>query len=38
MVTARMRQGDRVTRRLTVGQGSEETGWKVLYHQGTIVS
>jgi hypothetical protein len=32
-----LRQGDRVTRRLTVWQGSEETAWKVLYHQGTVV-
>jgi hypothetical protein len=30
-------QGDRLTRRLTVWQGSVEDGWKVLYHQGTIV-
>jgi hypothetical protein len=29
-------QGDRLTRRLTVWQGSVEDGWKVLYHQGTI--
>jgi hypothetical protein len=29
-------QGDRLTRRLTVWQGSVEDGWKVLYHQGTV--
>ena len=37
LLTYALRQGDRVTRRLTVWQGSAETGWKVLYHQGTIV-
>jgi hypothetical protein len=30
-------QGDRLTRRLTVWQGSTEEGWKTLYHQGTVV-
>jgi len=29
-------QDDRLTRRLTVWQGSVEDGWQVLYHQGTI--
>ncbi len=29
-------QGDRLTRRLTVWQGSVEDGWKALYHQGTV--
>ena len=29
-------QGDRLTRRLTVWQGSMAKGWKVLYHQGTL--
>jgi hypothetical protein len=38
LLTYTLRQGDRVTRRLTVWKGSEETGWKVLYHQGTVVS
>ncbi len=28
-------QGDRLTRRLSVWSGSQEAGWKVLYHQGT---
>jgi hypothetical protein len=28
-------QGDRLTRRLTVWQGSAGDGWKTLYHQGT---
>jgi hypothetical protein len=30
-------QGDRLTRRLTVWQGCIEDGWKILYHQGTVV-
>ena len=30
-------QGDRVTRRATIWQTAAE-GWRVLYHQGTIVS
>lgn len=30
-------QGDRLTRRLTVWQGSAVEGWKALYHQGTVV-
>jgi hypothetical protein len=30
-------QGSRLTRRLTVWQGGEDQGWKVLYHQGTVV-
>ena len=29
-------EGDRLTRRLTVWQGSVRDGWKVLYHQGTV--
>ena len=29
-------QGDRLTRRLSVWQGSFKDGWKVLYHQGTV--
>ena len=29
-------QGDRLTRRLSVWQGSIKDGWKVLYHQGTV--
>jgi hypothetical protein len=31
-------QGDRLTRRLTVWQGSVEDGWEALYHQGTVVA
>jgi hypothetical protein len=30
-------QGNRLTRRLTVWQGSVRGGWKALYHQGTVV-
>ena len=30
-------QGDRLTRRVTVWQGSVDDGWKALYHQGTVV-
>lgn len=29
-------EGDRLTRRLTVWQGSPRDGWKVLYHQSTV--
>jgi hypothetical protein len=29
-------QGDRLTRRLSVWQGSIAGGWKVLFHQGTV--
>ncbi|HEX6325670.1 MAG TPA: hypothetical protein VFZ72_03790 [Jiangellaceae bacterium] len=29
---------DRLTRRLTVWQGSTRDGWKVLYHQGTVAA
>ncbi|MEP7161919.1 MAG: hypothetical protein ABI746_12585 [Dermatophilaceae bacterium] len=29
--------GDRLTRRLTIWQGSIENGWMSLYHQGTLV-
>jgi hypothetical protein len=38
LVTYVLHQPDRVTRRLTVWQGSEETGWQALYHQGTVVT
>lgn len=37
LLTYTLRQGDRLTRRLTVWQGSIETGWSALYHQGTVV-
>lgn len=30
-------QGGRLTRRLTVWQGSSTAGWKILFHQGTVV-
>ena len=38
LLTYTLREGDRLTLRLTVCQGSQVTGWKVLYHQGTIAS
>ena len=38
LLTYTLRQGDRVTRRLTVWQRAAEASWKALYHQGTIVS
>lgn len=31
-------QGERLTRRLTVWQGSAQDGWRALYHQGTVVT
>jgi hypothetical protein len=31
-------QAGRVTRRLTVWQGSTATGWRARYHQGTVVT
>jgi hypothetical protein len=37
LLTYTLRQGDRLTRRLTVWQGSIETSWSALYHQGTVV-
>jgi hypothetical protein len=36
LLTYTLRQGDRLTRRLTVWQGSAGTGWKILFHQGTV--
>ncbi len=38
LLTYTLRQGDRLTRRLTVWQGSARAGWKILFHQGTVVS
>jgi hypothetical protein len=38
LLTYTLRQPDRLTRRLTVWQGSETTGWKIHYHQGTVVT
>jgi hypothetical protein len=37
LVTYRLRQGVRVTRRATVWRRSE-TGWRAVYHQGTVVA
>jgi hypothetical protein len=37
LLTYRLRQGDRLTRRVTIWLNTPE-GWQVLYHQGTIVS
>jgi hypothetical protein len=37
LLTYTLRQENRVTRRATIWQLAPE-GWRVLYHQGTIVS
>jgi hypothetical protein len=37
LLTYTLRQGPRLTRRATIWQDSPE-GWRILYHQGTIVS
>jgi len=37
LLTYTLRQGERVTRRATIWQSTAE-GWRILYHQGTIVS
>ncbi len=37
LITYVLRQGDRMTRRATIWESSPE-GWRVLYHQGTIVA
>ena len=37
LLTYRLRQGDRLTRRVTIWLNTPE-GWRILYHQGTIVS
>ena len=37
LFTYTLRQGERLTRRATIWQ-STSSGWRVLYHQGTIVS
>jgi hypothetical protein len=37
LMTYLLRQGERVTRRATIWQSTAD-GWKILYHQGTIVS
>jgi hypothetical protein len=36
LLTYRLRQGPRLTRRATIWQKTPE-GWRILYHQGTIV-
>ena len=38
LLTYTLGEGARLTRRLTVWQGSAETGWKILFHQGTVVA
>jgi hypothetical protein len=37
LMTYVLRQGERVTRRATIWQSTTE-GWRILYHQGTVVS
>ena len=37
LLTYTLRQGERLTRRATIWQ-SRADGWRILYHQGTIVS
>lgn len=37
LMTYLLRQGDRLTRRSTIWESTSE-GWRILYHQGTIVS
>ena len=37
LITYVLQQGDRLTRRATIWQSTEE-GWRILYHQGTVVS
>jgi hypothetical protein len=37
LITYTLRQLDRVTRRATIWQRSSD-GWRILYHQGTIVT
>jgi hypothetical protein len=37
LFTYTLRQAERLTRRATIWQGTGE-GWRILYHQGTIVS
>jgi len=36
LLTYTLSQGERLTRRLTVWQGSARAGWKILFHQGTV--
>ena len=37
LLTYTLRQSERITRRTTIWQSTSE-GWRILYHQGTIVS
>jgi hypothetical protein len=37
LLTYTLRQADRLSRRATVWQSNSE-GWRILYHQGTLVS
>jgi hypothetical protein len=37
LITYVLRQGDRLTRRATIWQSTPD-GWRILYHQGTVVS
>lgn len=38
LLTYRLRQGSRVTRRVTVWERADSPlGWRVVYHQGTVV-
>jgi hypothetical protein len=37
LATYRLRQGERLTRRLSVWRATPD-GWQVLYHQGTVIS
>ncbi len=37
LLTYTLRQASRLTRRATIWQSTQE-GWRILYHQGTIVS
>ncbi|WP_237771362.1 nuclear transport factor 2 family protein [Kribbella sp. ALI-6-A] len=38
LVTYVLNEQPRLTARVSVWQGSEVEGWKVLYHQGTVIS
>ncbi len=37
LLTYTLDDGERLTRRLTVWWGGAATGWKILFHQGTVV-
>jgi hypothetical protein len=37
LLTYTLDDGQRLTRRLTVWRGSAANGWKILFHQGTVV-